>query len=161
MRLFRLVGAIAGVPLAATIVAAGPLATQSASATPTALVNCRSMQSETNSSSAPVNLSGCNRPRVTGGSGTWAPPGPLTWSTGKETSFTIISETTFGPGRCRGAPIELDAVGTIVSVSGPWTKRFLGDTVTFDVCLVPVGPDPVGVATEGLVPGTFFTISRP
>jgi hypothetical protein len=161
MRLFRLVVAIAGMPLAAILVAAGPLGTQSASATPTALVKCRSMQSETNSSSAPITLSGCDRPRVTGGTGTWAPPGPLTWSTGKETKFTITSETSFGPGRCRSAPIEVDAVGTIVSVSGPWTKRFLGDTVTFDACLVPVGPDPVGVATEGLVPGTFFTISRP
>lgn len=161
MRLLRLVAAMAGMPLAATIVAAGPLAATSASAAPTALVKCQSMQSEAYSSSAPINLTGCSRPRVTGGSGTWGPPGPPTWSTGNETSFIIISDTFPRPSRCPGAPIEFDAVGTIVSVSGAWTKRFLGDTVTFDACLIPVGPDPGGVATEGLVPGTSFTITRP
>lgn len=52
-------------------------------------------------------------------------------------------------------------MGTIVTVSGPWTKRFLGDTVTFDACVAPMGPDPNYFVTEALVPDTFFTITRP
>ena len=67
MKRLRLLVALVGVPLAATIVAAGPLATQSASAAPTTLVKCRVMQS--GSFASAVELSDCNRPLITGGVG--------------------------------------------------------------------------------------------
>jgi hypothetical protein len=158
LRLRTLVVVVA-VPVGATLLAGVPLAVPNASAAPVPLVKCSSMRSEANSSSAPIALGGCDRPKVTGGSGTWS--GTLTWSTGKQTNFVITSNTGPSlPGRCPYG-FELDTSGVIASVSGPWTKRFLGDTVTFDACLAPMGPDPGYVVTEGLVPGTFFTITRP
>jgi hypothetical protein len=160
MNLLRLARTLLAIPVVATVMAGAPLAVPNASAAPLPLVKCRSMYSETNSDGAPIIVSGCNRPGLTGRyrGGMWS-GAQLSWSSGKETNFTIISNS--GPGRGRCPEIELDTVGTIVTVSGPWTKRFLGDTVTFDACLAPMGPDPGYVVTEGLVPGTFFSITRP
>jgi hypothetical protein len=157
MKLLRLVAALAGIPLAATIVAAGPLAVQTASAAPTTLVKCRIMQSA--SFAAPVELSGCTRPRITGGSGTsngsGSGPYPLTWSTGKITNFSTFSSSVPSPPRCPTPLSELDFVGTITHVVGPWTRRFLGAPVAFDVCLT----NSLGIVE--LVPGTVFTMIVP
>lgn len=170
MRIPKLIIALVGVVAGVTVVAAGPGGVQPASAAPTtALVKCQSMQSETDSVSAPILVSGCNRPRVTGGSGTsfaiGPAPFPLTWSTGKQTNYNCGGTPTPDcggppsgfpkPGRCAAPLIEFDFVGTIATTFGPWTKRFIGDTLVFDVCLTP------SFGTEGLVPGTRFEILKP
>jgi hypothetical protein len=51
--------------------------------------------------------------------------------------------------------VEADFVGVISKVLGPWTKRFIGSPIAFDVCLDAVG----GIAE--LVPGTVFTMVVP
>jgi hypothetical protein len=157
MRVLKLGAALAGVAVGATVVAAGPLAVQTASAAPTTLVECRMMQSA--SVAAPVELSGCTRLRITGGSGTTngfgIGPYPLTWSTGKITNFSTFSSSLPSPPRCPTPLVELDFVGTITQVVGPWTKRFLGAPVAFDVCLT----NSFGIVE--LVPGTVFTMIVP
>jgi hypothetical protein len=157
MRLRRLVVVLAAVPLAATIVATVPLAGQSASAAPVTLVKCRLMQSE--SANSTVELSTCNRPLITGGSGTsngfGFGPYPLTWFNGKVTNFSTVSSSLPLPSRCPTSLLELDFVGTVSHVGGPWTKRFLGAPVAFDVCLT----NSLGISE--LVPGTVFTMTVP
>jgi len=167
VKLLRVVAALVGIAVGATVVAAGSLGVQTASAAPVHPVfKCRSMQSESNSLSAPIELGGCNRPRITGGSGTnllvGLGPYPITWSTGKETNIQcagICGEPPSGlrtPSRCTNPlTTEYDWVGSVATVLGPWTKRFIGDTVTFDVCLTSSG------GSDGLVPGTVFMILKP
>jgi hypothetical protein len=131
---------------------------RSASATtlPRHVISCRSMTSSGLASN--VVLNDCRRPRTTGGvgvsNGFGLGPYPVTWMTGKETNFQTVSSTLLYPGRCP-APLygELDFVGTVVTVEGPWTKQFLGETITFDVCLN------TDLAIVGLVPGTLFRIA--
>jgi hypothetical protein len=157
MRLRQLVVALAGIPLAATIGAAGPLAASSASAAPLTVVKCRSMQS--GSANSTVELSGCNRPLITAGSGTsngfGFGPYPLTWFSGKVTNFSTVSSSLPFPSRCPTSLLELDFVGTVSHIVGPWTKRFLGAPVAFDVCLT----NSLGISE--LVPGTVFTMTVP
>jgi hypothetical protein len=157
VRLRRLVVAFVGVPLVATIGAGGPLAVQSASAGPVTVVKCRSMQS--GSATSTVELSGCNRPLITGGSGTsngfGTGPYPLTWLNGKITDFSTVSSSLPSPSRCPAPLFELDFVGTVSHVDGPWTKRFIGATLAFDVCLT----DSLGIT--GLVPGAVFAMTVP
>jgi hypothetical protein len=104
-----------------------------------------------------VLLNDCRRPRTTGGSGVsngFGPgPYPITWTTAKETNFGTVSSNLLTPGRCPAQLFgELDFVGTVVKVQGPWTKQFLGETVTFDVCVTD------HFSIVGLVPGTQFRI---
>jgi hypothetical protein len=157
MRLRKLVVALAGVPLAATIGATGPLAAPSASAVPLTVVKCRLMQS--GSANSTVELSGCNRPLITGGSGTsngfGLGPFPLTWFNGKVTKFSSVSSSLPLPSRCPPSLFELDFVGMVSHVGGPWTKRLLGAPVAFDVCLT----NSLGIFE--LVPGTVFTMTVP
>ena len=157
MKPLRLVVALAVTSFAAMIVATGPLAAQSASAAPTTLVKCRSMQSGDFASG--VELSGCSRPRITGGSGTsngFGPgPYPLMWFSGKVTDYSTVSSSLPLPSRCPPSLTELDFVGTVSHVVGHWTKRFLGTPVAFDVCLTN------GLAIAELVPGTVFTMRVP
>ena len=159
MNLLKLVTVSVAVLLSAAVMAGVPLAVPSASAVPVPIVKCQSLEPQTNSSSAPSVFSGCNRPGLTGGSGIWTTT--LTWSTGKETNFSATG-TVFVPGRCQDSQFEYDFRGIITTVSGRYTKRFLGDTATFDVCLVPMptGSNPDAVLLVGLVPGAFFTIPR-
>jgi hypothetical protein len=167
MKLLRVVAALVGIAVGATVVAAGPLGVQTASAAPVhPVVRCRTMQSESNSLSALVELSGCNRPRITGGSGTnllvGPGPYPITWKTRKETNIQcagLCGQPPSGfrtPSRCTN-PLtrEYDWVGSVATVLGPWTKRFIGDTVAFDVCLTS------SFGIDGLVPGTVFMILKP
>ncbi len=157
MKPLRLAVAATGALVAATIVAAGPLAAQSASAVPTTLVKCRSMQS--GSFNSTVELGACTRPNITGGSGTsngfGSGPYPLTWFNAKITDFSTVSSSLPSPSRCPTPMAELDFVGSVSHVVGPWTKRILGAPVAFDVCLT----DSLGI-TE-LVPGTVFTMKVP
>jgi hypothetical protein len=157
MRLRRLVGVLAGVPFAWTMLATGPVAAHSASAAPVTLVKCRMMQSV--SANSTVELSACNRPLITGGSGTsngfGFGPYPLTWFNEKLTNFSTVSSSLTLPSRCPASLLELDFVGTVSHVGGPWTKRFLGAPMAFDVCLT----DSLGISE--LVPGTVFTMTVP
>jgi hypothetical protein len=104
---------------------------------------------------APILLGGCDRPGLTGGSGTTyarGNPSPITWATGKKTNFDV-STLTFAPSRCpASAPTEADVVGAVVTVSGPGTKKLLGARVAFDACLTNF------FVTIELVLGTEFTI---
>lgn len=155
MKALRLVVALAGVTLTAGTMAAGPFGDPLASASPTTIVKCQVMQGPL---IGPIQLSGCNRPRITGGSGNTNGMGngpyPLTWASLKVTNYSLVSSVSVGgpQSRCLDGATELDFVGAISSVSGPWTKRFLGAPVTFDICL-----------TEGieLVPGTEFVMTVP
>ena len=157
MRAGRLAVTFAAVALAATTLAVGPWAERSASAATTTVVKCRSMQSGDLASG--VELSGCNRPLITGGSGTSSGfglgPYPLTWSNGKVTDFNTASSSLPSPSRCPTPMPELDFVGSISRVAGPWTGRFLGAPVAFDVCLTDA------LAVAELVPGTVFTMVVP
>jgi hypothetical protein len=154
MRLLRLVIALAFIPVAATIVVAGPWGAQSASAAPKPIhIECQSM-SQSNPI-APFMVSGCNHPGITGGSGTLGGCSVgtcLTWSTGRKTNFTL-SESSPSTNRCPAGLYETDFVGTVLSGSGYGTKRLIGDTVAFDVCR----PSTIHLLVE-LVPGTLFTI---
>ncbi len=156
MKLLRLVATMVGLLVGAAILAAGLSGAQAGSAAPPHVISCQSMQSESNSVFAPIALSGCRRLRTTGGSGTTFATGlgpyPITWSTGKQTNFNARSASFPSPSRCAAPLMEFDFVGTIATVSGPWTKQFLGDAVAFDVCVTS------GFVTIGLVPGTLFTI---
>lgn len=166
MKLVRL-AAVALIAVFATVVGLAPVAAQTASAAPVVpLVKCRSMQSESNSLVSPVELSGCNRPRVTGGLGTsftvGPDPFPIAWATGKQTNYNCpfrgcgTSPFIFQyPGRCPTSLMEFDAAGTIATVSGPWTRRFIGDTVTYDICVTRE------LGVDELVPGTAFMIIKP
>ena len=163
MRLRRVVAALISFIIPATMVIAGPFAPQAASAQPhTRLVACRSMHSSADYVAAPILLGGCDRPGLrvplvglTGGSGTTyatGNPEPTTWATGKKTNYDV-STRTFAPSRCpASAPMEVDVVGVVVTVSGPYTKKFLGARVAFDTCLTNL------FVTIELVPGTKFTI---
>jgi hypothetical protein len=151
MKLLKLVAALAGIPVAAAVMAVGPLGVHTASAAPKRLIECRSMAQ---SPSAPVEVSGCNRPGLTGGSGTQlsCPVGVcLTWSTGKETNFSFTRSAP-STSRCPVTLYEIDVVGTVASVSGSWTKRFIGQPVAFAFCATN------RAQVIELVPGTVFTI---
>jgi len=120
------------------------------------LIICTAAQSEGSDYTAPILLSGCDKPRQTGGSGTSSalgpPPYPIVWMTGRQTNFDTTSQSFPSPSRCPAPLTEFDFVGTIASVQGPWTKHFLGDPVAFDECLTS------SFAVVELVPGTVFTI---
>jgi hypothetical protein len=155
MRFLKLVVSFASVPVAATMLAAGPVGMQPASAVSRAAITCSSMSS---SPSGPVELSGCNRRHITGGSGTLlscVPTGicPLTWSTGKGTNITF-SQTTPSTNRCPAPLVEIDFTGTVANASGSGTKRFIGKPVAYDVCFAVQ----INVVLVELVPGTSFTI---
>lgn len=138
----------------ATIGLAASEPSVASAATRTHRIVCTSMQSESNRADAPIVMSGCSRPRITGGSGISSiatQPHPITWSTGKETNYNETSATFPSPGRCSGLT-EVDVVGAVVTVSGSGTKQFLGETVRFDVCVTTAS------AIVELVPGTAFTI---
>ena len=158
MKFLRLIVLLACLPVVGTIVAVPPSGDQAVwGPTPAAAkpIECRSMSS---SPSGPVVVSGCNHLGMTGGSGTQSscdPTGtcPLIWSTGKETNFTI-SQSTPSISRCPFPLAEVDFVGQVVSTSGPWTKRFIGAPVAFDVCFA----QQINVVLVELVPGTRFTI---
>ncbi len=65
----------------------------------------------------------------------------------------MISRTQGVPGLCPAPLIgPFDFVGIVQTVQGPWTKQFLGETVTFDFCINSEG------AIVELVPGTLFRI---
>ena len=155
MKSVKFVSGLVGLFVAATILAAVPVGIQAASAAPHRAITCSSMSS---SPTGPVELSGCNHLRITGGSGTQvscAPSGicPLTWSTGKETNFSV-SHSTPSTNRCPFPLSEIDFVGTVASASGSGTKRFVGKPVAFDVCVAVQ----INLVIVELVPGTLFTI---
>ena len=56
--------------------------------------------------------------------------------------------------RCPFPLAELDVVGTVVSASGPGTKRLIGATVAYDACFA----QQINVVLVELVPGTLVTI---
>ena len=90
MNLLKIFTALAAILVGATVMASAPLAVSNASAAPVPLIKCQSMQSVPNTSIAPIQLSGCNRPRVTGGSGTTnslGPGPPILWMTQKSMHF--------------------------------------------------------------------------
>ena len=169
MRPSKLFAALAVVVVGASVIAAGPLAVPAvALAARVPPINCQSVQSESDSFSAPVVVSGCNRrPLTTGGSGTFSllgsGPYPITWSTGRETTIQCAGTCGFPPSgfrtpsRCTNPlTTEYDWVGSVATITfGVWTKRFIGDTVTFDACFTS------SLAIDGLVPGTLFTITGP
>lgn len=164
MRLLKPLVALVGVAVGWTVLAAGPLPV---SAAPLYEIKCTTLQSESNSLSAPANLSGCNRPLLTGGAGTMlslvgAGPYPILWSTGKELGLQCAVSCGSppsgfrSPSRCTiPSTQEYDWVGSVATRVGPWTKRFIGDTVMYDVCLTS------SFGIDGLVPGTLFTIAGP
>jgi len=80
-------------------------------------------------------------------------PYPLTWATRKETNYSQDSVSLPSQNRCPSPLKEVDFVGTVTSRSGPWTKQYLGDTVSFDQCVTFPGFEIVS-----LVPGTVFSI---
>jgi hypothetical protein len=144
MKPLRLVVALGVMLLGATVAAAGPAWTQTASAALKHPIICRSMSG---TSTGQVELSGCNRQGITGGSGTQlscVPTGscPITWSTGKEVNFTFSRSSPTN--RC---PFP-------VSTSGSWTKQLIGGPVAFDVCF----STQIQVVLVELVPGTLFMI---
>ena len=105
--------------------------------------------------SSPVLVSGCDRRRITGGSGAFEGNGPytLTWASGDTFTFSKDSVTT-PTSRCPSGTAEVDFRGTVLSGSGFRAHRFLGKTVAYDACL-SVG---LTVIVVELVPGTEFTI---
>lgn len=126
---------------------------------PKGFIECSTVQSEGETVSSPIELGDCSRPLATGGSGTTtalgAGPYPITWATGRKTDDTKTSGGFHTPSRCPAGELEYDLHATITSVSGPWTKQFLGQPLSEDVCL-----DASFGITE-LVPGTLFTIGKP
>lgn len=170
MRLLKVVVALVAMPVTAICVGAGPIAVQTASAAVvTPLVKCGSMQSASDSVAAPIILSDCNRPRLTGGSGSniavGPAPYPITWTTGKDINYNCGGDPTPNcggspssypvPGRCPSGLREFDFVGTVATTSGAWTRRYIGDPLEFDVCLTP------SFGVVEVVPGTHFMILRP
>ena len=133
----------------------GPWVAPSASAAAVTLVKCQTLQS--NSLPSTIEQGGCNRSRITGGSGTTDGNGngpyPLAWTSMKITNYRLVSSSTASLSRCPASAPELDFVGSVSYVFGPWTKRFLGAPVAFDICLS--GGD------IQLVPGTVFTMTVP
>ena len=105
--------------------------------------------------SSPIVVSGCDRLRITGGSGSFEGNGPytLTWKSGNTFTFSKDS-IAIPPSRCPSGTAEVDFRGTILSGSGFRSHRFLGKTVAYDAC-VSVG---LTVIVEELVPDTDFTI---
>jgi hypothetical protein len=165
-RVINFVMALATVPIAAMIAAVGPFGVPAASAAVGPLVTCRSMQSQSSILTSPAILNDCNRPRFTGGSGTnnqaGPPPFPIVWASGKAIYFNCGGGACGGPpssfpvpGRCPASLTEFDFVGTVTSTLGPWTKRYIGDPLEFDICLTSA------FAVAELVPGTKFMILRP
>ncbi len=156
--LLRTVVGLVALALAVIFTVEAPLLASPASAKPIEghLIICTAEQSTGPDYTAPIILSGCDKPWQTGGSGTSSasgpPPFPILWMTGRETSFGITSQSFPSPSRCPAPLTEFDFVGRIDRVQGPWTKHFLGDTVAFDDCLTG------SFAVAGLVPGTVFTI---
>jgi len=159
MNLLKSFTASIAIPIGAMALASTPLAVPNAFAGPGLLVKCQSMQSVPNSSVAPVELGGCNRPQLTGGSGTSSGTGPgpypIIWATQKSMDFVSSSSSPASINRCPAPFIEFDFVGPITNVSGPWMKRYIGDIVAFDFCF---DPNTGGVAE--LAPGTLFMIFK-
>jgi hypothetical protein len=160
MRRFRLTGALVGIVVAASLVAAAPLTASPSSAGPIRKppkpIVCLAMSG---GESSPTVVSDCNRSGITARSGTLSecPTGTdtcITWAAGKEMDV-ILSFTVPTKSRC-GNPglVEVDAVGNVVGASGSGTKRLIGARVAYDACLT----EQITVNTEGLVPGTAFTI---
>ena len=160
MRQLRLTAATAGFVLVASLVAAAPAVAAPSSAgssrKPPKPIVCQAMAG---GGSTAVVVSRCSRRGVTGLSGSLGecPTGTntcITWATGKEIAFTI-SFTVPSESRCGSLGlVEADVVGTVSSASGANTKRLIGAPVTYDACLT----DQINVSTDGLVPGTVFTI---
>ncbi len=160
MRTVRLTATLAGVALVAGLVTAAPAGALPSSAGPTQKapmpIVCQAMAGV---GSSPDVVSQCTRRGVTGRSGSLSrcPTGPdncITWATGKEIGFTFTFSVP-SVSRCdRFGLVEVDVVGTVTSVSGASTKRLMGAAVTYDACLT----NQINVSTEGLVPGTVFTI---
>jgi hypothetical protein len=105
--------------------------------------------------SSPIIVSGCNRGRITGGSGSLEGNGPytLTWESGDTFTFSKDSVVT-PPSRCPSGTAEVDFRGTVLTDSGFRAHRFIGKSVAYDACL-SVG---LTVIVVELVPGTQFTI---
>jgi len=153
MRLFPVTAAIAGA-LAASLVMANPSSAISNRKPPNPIV-CQAMSGNQFS---PNVVSGCDRPGITGRSGTLkqCPTGTgtcIAWATGKEIDFTF-SFTVPTTSRCGSGLVEVDVIGRARSASGAGTKRLVGTTVAYDACLT----QQINVVIEGLVPGTSFTI---
>ena len=133
---------------------AGVVGVQAASAAP-ARLRCQTMQST--DLVAQIQLGGCNHPGTSGGSATstgqGSGPYPVPYMTGKQTNFAEGTGFFASPDRCPSDLLEFDITGTIVSVSGHFTKRYLGELVSFDICLTS------DFAIAQLVPGTSFRIT--
>lgn len=113
------------------------------------------------SSSSPVHLSGCLPRGVTGRSGQFQrdandPNSTLTWKDGHVFTFGKGTVTVPSSSRCPSGSgtVEVDYVGTILSVSGNRTGPYLGKTIAYDACLTYQ----INVILVGLVPGTLLTI---
>ena len=166
MRLLKPLTACAVAAVGFAVLASGPPTVASAAAAPVPQITCRSMQSESNSISAPAKLAGCNRSYLTGQAGTMllvgSGPYPILWSSGKRLSLQCAAacgQPPSGfrkPSRCTIPQTrEFDWVGSVATSVGTSTRRFIGDTVTFDVCLTS------SFGIDSLVPGTLFTIAEP
>jgi hypothetical protein len=146
--------------MAASLMAVGPMSASPSAAAPSRKppkpIVCLAMSG---GGSAPQVVSGCNRRPITGLSGSLSqcPTGTgtcIAWATGKKIDFT--SSFTVPPKSRCGDPglVEVDVMGQVVSASGAGTKRLVGATVAYDACLT----QQINVTTQGLVPGTAFTI---
>ena len=150
-----LMATLAGSGAGLTLVA--PAAPASASPTVRPIV-CTAANQATMSS--PVTVTGCQRKPITGGQGqiqgSGPPPNPttLTWKTGDVFTFRIDSVTRPSTSMCPSGTAEVDARGTVLTVSGTHVGKFVGKTVVEDECL-SIG---LVVVVVELAPGTNFTI---
>ena len=108
---------------------------------------------------SPTLVTGCDRPRITGGSGDFQENGVngndvLTWATGKVFNVRRDSAISVSPSPCPSGTAEVDFRGTVLSTSGKGTFVFLGKKVSFDACL-SVG---LTIVVVEIVPGTSFTV---
>jgi hypothetical protein len=100
----------------------------------------------------------CNHPFLTGGSGS-NDTNSLTWVIAWKTHKTLtvnISLLDTGPEQSCGSNLDVasfDYGGKVVGASGRYTRHFLGDPVSFDLCI-----NLHDFVAVGLVPGTEFTI---
>ena len=166
MKVLGIVAALVGIAVGSTVVAAGPLGVQTASAAPVhPVVRCRRCDPSRIASVRQRNwVAAIARTfrRSRNDVSCWPRPYPILWSTGRE--LALRSAVACGlppsgfrtPSRCTIPQTrEYDWVGSVATSVGPWTKRFVGDTVTFDVCLTS------SFGIDGLVPGTAFRIFKP
>jgi hypothetical protein len=100
----------------------------------------------------------CSHPFLTGGSGS-NDTNSLTWVIAWKTHKTLtvnISLLDTGPEQSCGSNLDVasfDYGGKVVGASGRNTRHFLGDPVSFDLCI-----NLHDFVAVGLVPGTEFTI---